>query len=112
MFWEPESPLSTDDEEWQIESWRWLLESFNGTEALRKRRLVEPAAEFVPSAEKKGHEQAEYVFGLTATLMGLSPDRFRLIPQDEAINPVVGPATILRRGRKPSLTCPVFSDHA
>jgi hypothetical protein len=96
MFWEPESPLTVDDEEWQIESWRWLLDKFNGTQTLRKRRLVEPTAEFFPSAEKQGHAQAEYVFGLTAKLMGLSPDRFRLIPQEEAINPHVGPLAIVR----------------
>lgn len=96
MFWKPKSPLTTDDEEWQIACWRWLLENFGGTEALRKRRLVEPTGAFFPSAKKQGHDQAEYVFGLTAGLMGLSPDQFTLMPQEEAINPVVGRYAIVQ----------------
>lgn len=96
MFWEPGSPLTTDDEEWQINCWRWLVENFGGPETLRKRRLVEPTGEFFSSAHKNGHAQAQYVFELTVRLMGLSPNRFRLVPQKEAINPVVGRLAIVR----------------
>lgn len=96
MFWAPESPLTTDDEEWQIEYWRWLLDNFGGPKALRKRCLAEPTGEFFPSAHKKGHAQAEYVFELTARIMGFSPDRFTLVPQEEAINPVVGRLAIVQ----------------
>jgi hypothetical protein len=96
LFWKPKSPLTADDEEWQIECWRWLIENFDGPEALRQRRLVEPTGEFFPSAKKQGHAQAEYVFELTAALMGLSPDWFELVPQEEAINPIVGQYAIVK----------------
>jgi len=42
------SPLSAEDEEWQFETWRWLLERLGGTDDLKLSKLILPTPEFFP----------------------------------------------------------------
>ena len=90
MFWKSKSPLSPDDEEWQLECWRWLLENFGGIDALSQSALILPKAEFFPGTDATGHAKAQHIFCQVAEHMGISPDEFELVPQEKAIDPKLG----------------------
>jgi hypothetical protein len=60
----PKSVLDPDDEEWQLETWRWLLGHFGGLDDLRLSPLVTPSRAFFPPTEATGHARAEHIFGL------------------------------------------------
>jgi hypothetical protein len=77
------SPLSSDDEEWQLETWRWLLEQLGGIDDLRAQPLVLPNADFFPPIDARGHERAEHVFETIKQLMGLQSWHCKLVPQPD-----------------------------
>lgn len=77
------SPLTSEDEEWQLETWRFLLEQLGGIEDLRAQPLVLPTKEFFPPTEAQGHARAEHVFAAVKHLMGLDEWPCRLVPQSE-----------------------------
>jgi hypothetical protein len=56
------SILSAEDEEWQVETWGWLLEHLGGRADLQASALVTPTRDFFPPTEAKGHARAEHVF--------------------------------------------------
>jgi hypothetical protein len=95
VFWRPTSPLDGDDEEWQLECWRWLLEHFGGVDAWRQRPLILPTRDFFVAPQATGHEAALHWFGQVADRFGLDPAQFELVAQDEAIDPVLGPLQIV-----------------
>ncbi len=90
MFWGARSPIDRDDEEWQLECWRWLANSFAGWGPLSERRLVLPNSEFFPATDHEGHARAQRIFKSVADCFGVPPEQFVLSPQDEAIDPRVG----------------------
>jgi hypothetical protein len=65
------SPLSAEDEEWQLETWRWLLEQLGGLDDLHAKPLVTPTREFFPPTDATGHARAESVFQSIKQQMGL-----------------------------------------
>ena len=95
MFWKPKSPISQDDEEWQMACWKWLLDHFGGPERRAGPVLVMPSSEFFPATEKTGHERAEHLFRCVAGHMNIDPNGFVLAAQDTAIDPVVGPLAVI-----------------
>jgi hypothetical protein len=78
------SPLTLDDEEWQLETWRWLLQELGGIDDLRSMPLVVPSEEFFPRTRAQGHARAEHVFARVKTLMGLEEWHCRLEAQPES----------------------------
>jgi hypothetical protein len=54
--------LDQDDEEWQLETWRWLLEHLGGVGDLRRSPLVLPSREFFPPTTATGEERVAHVF--------------------------------------------------
>jgi hypothetical protein len=77
------SPLASDDEEWQLETWRWLLEQLGGVDDLRAQPLILPNGDFFPPIDAHGHERAQHVFETIKQLMGLQSWHCKLVPQPE-----------------------------
>ncbi|MER8909936.1 hypothetical protein NKH99_20050 [Mesorhizobium sp. M0854] len=96
MFWRTSSPLDADDEEWQLDCWGWLLRHFGGAAALRKRSLILPTRAFFTPSEEQGHAAASHYFGQVAAYFGIDAARFNLVPQEDSIDPVLGPLQVLQ----------------
>lgn len=96
MFWHPKSPLSPEDEQWQIECWSWLLSNFGGISALRSMDLVLPTGEFFPSTEHNGHSRAQHIFNCVAKHMDVPVEQFELVPQEVSIDPTLGPLMVVQ----------------
>jgi hypothetical protein len=77
------SPLKPDDENWQLETWRWLLEQLGGIDDLRTQPLVTPTRDFFPPTDAQGHNRAEHVFATVKELMGLQDWHCKLVAQLE-----------------------------
>ena len=84
MTWWPfgqQSFLDSDDEEWQIETWRWFLGQFGGLRDLKHSPLVLPTREFFPPTQKTNHERAEHIFECVKRLARMPDWPCRLIAQ-------------------------------
>jgi hypothetical protein len=84
MGWWPfgqHSFLDREDEEWQRDTWGWLLAHLGGIDALRSAPLVTPSPAFFPRTEAKGHELAEEIFALVKRHAGMAQWHCRLVLQ-------------------------------
>lgn len=90
------SPLSSEDEEWPLETWRWLLEQLGGIEDVRAQTLITPTKEFFPPTEALGHGRAEHVFATVKDLMGLAEWGSALLPQPERPNAKISETAYLK----------------
>jgi hypothetical protein len=84
MTWWPFGPrtfLDTDDEEWQIETWRWFFGQFGGLSDLKHSPLVLPTRQFFPPTEKTGHARAQHIFDCVKRLARMPDWPCRLIAQ-------------------------------
>jgi len=95
MFWRAKSPLESDDEEWQLATWGWLLRHFGGVARMRERRLILPTRDFFTPPKAEGHAAALAWFAQTAAWFDVDPAQFELVAQRASINPVIGPAQIV-----------------
>lgn len=77
------SPLTADDEEWQLETWVWLLNELGGLTDLRAMPFVTPTPAYFQPTDATGHDRAMHVFQTVKSLMGLDEWRCRLEPQHE-----------------------------
>jgi hypothetical protein len=77
------SYLPPEEEEWQIETWRWLLDRFGGLAVLSQASLVVPSREFFPPTEATGHDRARYVFEAVKNHAGMADWKCELIAQAE-----------------------------
>jgi hypothetical protein len=93
------SPVEQDDEEWQLETWRWLLDQLGGLEDLRAQPLVLPTKEFFPATDAKGHARAEHVFAKVKQLMGLEDWHCKLVPQPKSPDAKVSDVAYLKFDR-------------
>lgn len=101
------SPLQRDDEEWQLETWRWLLEVLGGIPDLKLRPFVVPTKDFFPPTEAQGHDRALHVFDRVRDLMDMGDWHCRLVPQPEAPDAKVSEVAFLKfddNGRSPAGT--------
>jgi hypothetical protein len=90
------SPLTSDDEGWQLDTWRFLLKELGGLEDLRAVPLVLPTKEFFPATDAQGHARAERVFATVKELMGLEQWHCRLVAQPENPDSRVSEAAYLK----------------
>lgn len=82
--------LPPEEEEWQIETWRWLLDRFGGLALLSQANLVVPSREFFPPTETTGHDRALHVFEAVKNHAGMSKWECELIAQAPGPNPHLG----------------------
>jgi len=73
--------LDPDDEEWQVETWRWFLDQFGGLSDLRHSSLILPTRQFFPPTEKTGEGRAEHIFECVKRLARMPDWPCRLIAQ-------------------------------
>lgn len=92
MFWSAKSPLEADDEEWQLESWRWLGATFGGG---RERPLILPTKAFFTGFQGAGHAAAMHCFRQVAGHFGLDPALFEIIAQYPDVDPILGPLQVV-----------------
>lgn len=90
------SLLDADDEEWQIETWRWLISMMGGIEDLNQSPLVTPTRAFFPPTDARGHARAEHVFAVVKEHARLGEWTCRLIAQPERPQARVNEITALR----------------
>ncbi len=90
MLWMSKSPLEADDETWQLECWHWLFENFGETHPRDDTPLILPNGSFFPSTDRTGHDKAQFIFDMVARHMRVPTDGFKLVPQEETIDPRVG----------------------
>jgi hypothetical protein len=95
MFWRPKSPIDPDDEDWQLECWRWLLKNHGGVSALAQRTLVLPTQEYFQWPRLSGSALAENVFEQVARYAGVDASDFELAAQAESVNPVLAPLQVV-----------------
>jgi len=88
--------LDPDDEEWQIETWRWFLAKFGGLADLKRSPLVLPTRQFFPPTQKTGHERAEYIFEQVKRLARMPGWSCRLLAQPRRAELLVGQYVALK----------------
>ena len=72
LFFGPKRPqISTEDEEWQLETWRWLNSFLYPVKGEEHPGLVLPSRKLFPETSAKGHERAQHYFEITRELMGM-----------------------------------------
>jgi hypothetical protein len=77
----PSRFLDEDDENWQIETWKWMLAEFGGRDDLNKSPLVLPTREFFPPGPDGGEALAEHIFTWVKNHAGMAEWTCRLIVQ-------------------------------
>lgn len=77
--------LDEEDEAWHIATWKFLLDSFGGLEALRATRLVNATREFFPPTEATGNARAEHIFACVKKFAGMQNWPCELVAQPERI---------------------------
>lgn len=72
--------------EWHFETWKWLLENFDGPRQTR-RRLILPTPEFFPMRSGRDHESVERLFEHIKELMGMKdwPCRLHRVADDQPL---------------------------
>ncbi|MEL6876411.1 MAG: hypothetical protein AAGM33_13160 [Pseudomonadota bacterium] len=58
----PKRPLSEDEWEWQLASFKWLLTEFGGIESNPANVLVLPTADFFPPTSAESGQKAQQIF--------------------------------------------------
>ncbi|MEO9876391.1 MAG: hypothetical protein ABJM26_15600 [Anderseniella sp.] len=96
MLWKTKSPLQPNDEDWQLACWRWLFENFNDTHPITETPLIQPNGTYFPSTNLTGHTKAQYIFELVTRHMRVPAEGFKLVPQQETVDPRVGNLLIVQ----------------
>lgn len=96
MFWSSKPTIDEADEDWQLETWRWLLDNLGGLDKLNSYPLVYPSHSSIPRSGLQGHEHVSFVFDHVAKFMRIDSSSFRLEPQDAPINPTLGPLAVVQ----------------
>lgn len=88
--------LEPELEQWQIETWGWLLRHRGGAATLRATPLVTPTRDFFPPTEATGHTRAEHVLGAVMRCAGMAGWPCRLVPQPRRPQARVGELALLQ----------------
>lgn len=78
----PKRPLSTDEWEWQLAAFGWLLEEFGGVEAHRTGILATPDSACFPDSDLKGDTRAAELLGQIMEVAGIADWPVRLVMDD------------------------------
>ncbi|MEQ1864640.1 MAG: hypothetical protein ABL996_08295 [Micropepsaceae bacterium] len=90
------SILEPDEEEWQIETWRWLIYERGGHEDIQESPLVCPTGSFFPASEAKGAQLAQHVFEHVKMHARMQDWPCELIEQPDTGGLTVNPVTALK----------------
>lgn len=96
MFWRAKPTIDEDEEEWQLQTWEYLLTHLGGLHALGSFHSVRPSHDDFPRTGKSGHDHALAVLTQVATWMRVDLRGFRLVPQDRAVDPKLGAFAIVQ----------------
>jgi hypothetical protein len=96
MFWSPKATIDADDEEWQLETWAWLLDNLGGVEALKSLASKYPRHHDFPKSGRSGHAHVEFVFARICQLLRLDTESFKLRAQEQAIDPRLSDLAIVQ----------------
>ncbi len=88
--------LSEDDELFQIETYRWLLTYFGGSQFYEHTELILPTEEYFPSRVSTAEQAAHETFEQVKRYAGLENWPCILQPQDEDPDLLVGDTLILQ----------------
>lgn len=88
--------LDADDEEWQILTWRWLLEHFGGLEGLRGFKTVRPSVHDIAPPKAQGLDYVQDIFNQVAHYFGVDPLSFEIVLQERDVNPVLNPLGVVQ----------------
>ncbi|HEV2678720.1 MAG TPA: hypothetical protein VGV37_29600 [Aliidongia sp.] len=75
--------LETDDEIWQAETWRWLLDRMGGLDDLKRSPLVVASRSFFPPTEATGEARVAHVFDSVKRHARMPEHECRLMAQPE-----------------------------
>ena len=93
------SILEEDEEAWQVDTWRWMLEEKGGLPDLKRAQLVLPTPAFFPATELTGHDRVAHIFERIKDLAGLGDWPCRLLAQPDRGGLTVNPVTALKARR-------------
>ena len=88
--------LDRDDEEWQLETWRWLLERLGGLGDLTRSPFIVPSRAFFPPTDAVGDERVAHVFESVKRHSRMPDYECRLMAQPRRPEAQVAPFTILK----------------
>jgi len=89
--------LDHNEEAWQVETWRWLLDHLGGRRALCSVPLVTPARAFFPPTDAAGYARTEHIFAIVKQLYGMADWPCRLAAQPRRQDLAVGDLVVLKR---------------
>ncbi|ATW03577.1 hypothetical protein [Sphingorhabdus sp. YGSMI21] len=79
----PKSPLDTDEWDWQLASFKWLIMEFGGIERHPANRLVLPEESFFPKTSTDPSRKAQEIFEQVKMLAGMGDWPTRLVQGDQ-----------------------------
>ena len=89
--------LNQDDELFQVETYRWLLTHFGGSQFYTNTQLVLPTEEFFPTIVNSPDEAAQETFAQVKKYAGLEGWPCILQKQDEDPNLIIGETLIVQQ---------------
>ncbi|MDO6765537.1 hypothetical protein [Agarivorans sp. 1_MG-2023] len=88
--------LSTEDVEFQIATFKWLLRNFGGDDFYNHAKLVLPTRKFFPSKVNSEEEAAYETFLAVKEYAGMRDWACRLEAQEEDVDPQVAPTLMIQ----------------
>jgi hypothetical protein len=85
--------LDPEDEQWQVETWRWFISEFGPLEHIE---LITPTKRCFPPTEATGENRVVHIFECTKRLAGMSDWHCKLIAQPRRAELKVGDVTALK----------------
>jgi len=95
--------LSKEDQRFQIDCYKWLLENFGGTKFYKDAKLILPTKEFFPSKVNSNESAALTTFEQVKMHAGLQDWSCKLIAQKKDPNLVVAPTVVLNNFKQSPL---------
>lgn len=92
----PKPILSSDDTEFQIATFKWLLKNFGGKDFYEKTKLVLPTKDYFPSKVTNSSEAAIETFHAVKKYAGMEEWPCKLVAQEEDIEAQVAPTLVVQ----------------
>jgi hypothetical protein len=96
MFWSPKPTIDTDDMQWQLAAWEWLLDNLGGVERLKSFPSKYPTQRDFPKSGLSGHAHVRFVLDQLCTMLQLDPSGYELVAQEQAPDPRLGPLAVVQ----------------